>query len=247
MALARRSDLGPLADEVQRLRGQIDSMQRRRADTAVVPVAPELTALFPDGGLRPGSTYAVESSTSLLLALLSEPSRAGSWCAVLGLPTLGAEAAAGYGVVLDRLALVPDPGDRWVSVAAALAEVVPVIAVRPPARPHDAEVARLSARLRDRGGVLLILGDWAGADVALRLSDAHWSGTEHGAGVLRSRSVEVSARARRSPGARRVRVQLPGPSGALQARPQRTLTPVPTPATDELSRRRAARALAGVS
>ena len=231
MALARRTDLGPLADEVARLRGQVDAMQRRRADTAVIPVAPELTSLFPDGGLRPGSVYALTGSTSLLLALLSQASTAGSWCAIVGLPTLGAEAAEGFGLALDRLVLVPDPGDRWISVAAALAEVVPVIAVRPPQRPHDAEVARLSARLRDRGGVLLIAGEWSQADVSLQLTDPHWSGVGTGHGLLRSRTVTVSAQGRRFPASRRVTVQLPGPQGALAARdgqsaPVTRLTPV---------------------
>lgn len=217
MALARRTDLGPVADEVARLRGQLDTMHRRRADTAVVPVAAELVSLFPDGGLRPGSSYAVAGSLSLLLALMSTPSRTGSWCAALGIPELGAEAAERYGVALERLVLVPDPGERWITVAAALGEVVPVIAVRPSRRPHDAEVARLSARLRDRGGVLLVAGDWSQADVSLRVGEASWSGVGEGFGILRSRTVTVSATGRRSPATRHVRVQLPAPTGALSA------------------------------
>lgn len=252
MALARRSDLGPVADEVARLRGQIDTMQRRRADTAVIPVASELSDLFPEGGFRPGSTYSLPASTSLMLALFSAPSIAGSWCAALGMPELGAEAASDFGVALERFALVPRPGDRWMSVAAALSEVVPLIAVRPPTRPHDAEIARLSARLRDRGSVLVIVGEWSGADVSLHLQDATWSGLGDGYGLLRSREVTVSATARRYPRGRSVRVQLPGPGGGLAAsasRPIRTSArPVPrsfdTAADmgDELARRRAARA-----
>lgn len=222
MALARRTDLGPLADEVARLRGQVDAMQRRRADTALVPVADELSALFPEGGLRPGSTYSVTTSTSLLLALMSGASRSGSWCAILGMPTIGAEAAAGYGLDLERLVLVPDPGERWLSAASALSEVIPVIAVRPARRPHDAEVSRLSARLRDRGGVLLVCGDWAQADVSLRVSQAHWEGVGEGSGLLRSREVTITAEGRRSPRSRRVHVQLPGPAGSLASAAPRT-------------------------
>ncbi|MDT7563309.1 MAG: hypothetical protein QOG76_1933 [Pseudonocardiales bacterium] len=41
----------------------------------VLPVAPALAKLLPDGGLRRGSTVRVRSSTSLLLALLAEASR----------------------------------------------------------------------------------------------------------------------------------------------------------------------------
>lgn len=217
MPLARRTDLGPLADEIGRLRGQVESMQRRRADGAIVPVAPVLASLFPDGGLRAGCSYSITGSTSLLLALLSGASAAGSWCAVLGLPGIGAEAAAGYGVSLDRLVLVPQPGERWVSVAAALSEVVPLIAVHPPRQPHDAELARLHARLRDRGGVLLIAGAWRQAELTLRLEQPHWEGVADGHGLLRSRSVTVSAVGNRVPTPRRVTVQLPGPDGALAA------------------------------
>ncbi|CAA9257662.1 MAG: hypothetical protein AVDCRST_MAG54-2310, partial [uncultured Actinomycetospora sp.] len=51
-----------------------------REGSPVLPVAGALAGLLPDGGLRRGSTVAVCGSTSLLLALLAEASRAGSWC-----------------------------------------------------------------------------------------------------------------------------------------------------------------------
>ncbi|RAO63431.1 hypothetical protein LUPAC06_00157 [Micromonospora saelicesensis] len=76
----------------------------------VLPVVPELTGLLPNRGLRRGSTIAVAAGqprrsggTSLMLALLAEASRAGSWCAVVGVPTFGAGAAAELGIALDRL------------------------------------------------------------------------------------------------------------------------------------------------
>src|SRR4051794_18135467 len=88
-----------------------------------LPVLPELTGLLPGRGLRRGSTVsgaaerpAPGGGTSLLLALLAEASRAGSWCAVVGVPALGILAAAEVGIALDRLALVPDPGPEWPTV-----------------------------------------------------------------------------------------------------------------------------------
>ncbi|GAB3331132.1 hypothetical protein GCM10027452_04390 [Micromonospora halotolerans] len=39
----------------------------------------------------------------MIVALLAEASRAGSWCAVVGVPTFGAGAAAEAGIALDRL------------------------------------------------------------------------------------------------------------------------------------------------
>ncbi|MST34224.1 hypothetical protein GHK86_16030, partial [Acidimicrobiaceae bacterium USS-CC1] len=52
-------------------------------------------------------------ATSLALTLAAGPSRAGSWVAAVGVPCLGARAAAELGVDLDRLVLVPEAGEQW--------------------------------------------------------------------------------------------------------------------------------------
>src|SRR5439155_174136 len=69
---------------------------------------------------RAGRPVWSAGATSLLLALIAAASRAGSWCAVVGVPALGVAAADGLGVALDRLALVPYPGPDWATVVAAL-------------------------------------------------------------------------------------------------------------------------------
>ncbi|GAB2523581.1 hypothetical protein GCM10027064_21240 [Microbacterium petrolearium] len=212
-AFDRRGDLAT----VLRLREQIAGLQRRRADPKALPVPDALSPLFPDGGLRPGAAYALQpGSTSLLLALLGASSREGSWCAVVGLPELSVEAAEGHGVSLDRIALIPDPGDRWLQAASAAAEVFPLVAVRPPRRPAEAEAARLEARLRDRGGTLLALGDWPGVEAALSLGAPEWHGIGRGHGLLSERAVTVTLTGRRTPRPRLVRVLLPGPSGRIE-------------------------------
>src|SRR5580704_16318819 len=113
------------------------------AHDQVVTVLPPLAGLFPDGGLRRGSTVLLHpgpSATSLALALLATASQAGSWCAAVGFPQLGPVAAAGLGVRLEQLALVPAPGDQWPVVTAALLDAVDLVLIRPPwpARPADA-------------------------------------------------------------------------------------------------------------
>lgn len=217
MAVPLRSRVSAEPADLQSLRENIARAERRRADTAVIPVTSALATLFPGGGLKPGSAYTIDTSVSLVLSLLAEPSASGSWCAAVGFSSLSAEAAEGFGVTLERLVLVPDPKERWLSVVASLAEVIPVIAVRPPVSPRDGDVARLSARLRERGGVLLVLGDWPGAEAELTLSETSWSGIGHGFGAIQSRTVTVSARGRRYPSARRTRVLLPGPSGSISS------------------------------
>jgi hypothetical protein len=73
-----------------------------------LPVSPSLAELLPDG-LRRGSTIAVTSSVSLLLALLGTPSARGAWTAMVGMPTISAEAAVAAGIDLRRLAIISPP------------------------------------------------------------------------------------------------------------------------------------------
>jgi hypothetical protein len=217
-----------LPAEVLRLQTEISRMQRTSARADTVPVHDALAPLFPGGGLRPGAAYAMDPSASLLLALMAEPSRAGGWCAAVGMPDLSAEAAESAGVDPARLVLVPEPGERWLSAVSAIAEVFPLIAVRPPSTPRDAEVSRLAARLRDRGGVLLVTGGWPQPEATLSLADPEWSGLGAGHGLLAARTVTVVAAGRRSPVPRRVRVQLPGPQGRPVAVAER-LRPLAAP------------------
>ncbi len=139
-------------------------MQGRRLDAPVLPTHPAFTSLLPGGGLRSGSAYAIARSMSLLLALMARPSQDGAWCGVVGMPELGAEAAEKYGLDLDRLVFIPDPGPRWLAVTATIAEVLPVVAVRPrpertppvaEPRPPDSQracgIAAPSCWCRDRG------------------------------------------------------------------------------------------------
>lgn len=203
------------ADAVQHLRAQVDRMQGRRLDAPVLPVPSALAGLLPGGGLRPGSVYSLSRSTSLLLALLALPSQSGSWCAAVGMPTLGAEAAEAMGVDLSRLVLIPDPGTRWLAVAATIAEVLPVVAVRPAGRAADGEMARLAARLRDRGTVLLVQGPWPQAEAVLETDAPEWAGLGRGHGYLAERTVSITASSRRWPTPRRARVLLPDATGAV--------------------------------
>lgn len=179
----------------------------------VTGIHPALAKLLPEGGLRPGCAYQV-SGGALLLALLAEPSTAGTWCSVVGMPEFGIEAARSAGVALERLVLVSRPGERWLSVVAALAEVMGVVAVRPPARVSQAEANRLAARLRERSCVLLACGEWPRAEASLSLGPAQWFGLGEGHGYLTGREVEVTARTRHGL-TRSARLTLPDRLGRL--------------------------------
>ncbi len=187
----------------------------------VLPVLPELRALFPAGGLRRGSTVQVQGSTSLLLALLTGASAAGSWCAVVGMPDLGLVAAAEFGIALDRLALVPDPGPEWPGVVAALLDGIDVV-VAAPAGPVSATLSgRLAARARQRGGVLVGYGRWTGADVVLEATGGGWSGLGRGHGRLGRHELVVSRRGRGAAALpRQAVIQIPRSSAAPVALPE---------------------------
>lgn len=189
--------------------------ERARATGRVLPVVPALAGLLPDTGLRRGSTVAVHGGTSLLLALLAAATEAGSWAAVVGMPSLGIAAAAEYGVDVTRLALVPRPGAELAAVVAALLDGVDLVAVQP-ATVQPAVARRLSARARHRGAVLLSSGAWPAADVELACRREPWSGPSSGYGHLQSRRVRVRAHGRGA-AARPVSadLHLPAPDGSV--------------------------------
>jgi len=175
--------LDDLRERVRQLEG--------RPGAQPVATHPALSGLLQ---LQTGGTYATDAA-SLLGLLLAGPSAEGTWCGVVGTARLGLEALAATGVRLDRCVLVPDPKASWLEVTAALTDVLGVVAVAPPARGvGERDASRLAARLRDRGAVLLALGDWPRADARLRLTETEWIGLGQGHGHLRARRVTVQVR-----------------------------------------------------
>jgi len=191
-AAAPLTDAPSVRDQLQ---DRIRSMQATRLDERALPMLPAVAGLIP-GGLRQGSVYSITGSTTLAMALIAAPSAQGAWCGVLGLPDFGTEAAAHWGIDLDRLVLVADPGRRWMTVAAAMTDVLSVVVAHSPERTSPADASRLAARLRQRGSTLIVLGDWPGADARLRVVGSGWSGLGHGYGHLTHRLLEVQADSR---------------------------------------------------
>jgi hypothetical protein len=183
-----------------------------------LPLAPALAKLVP-GGLRRGSTMSVAGSTALVVALLAEATRQGSWAAITGMPEMGVAAAAELGVDLDRLALVPNPGTEVAAVLSALIDGFDLVVLGTAvARGMHPQLARrLAGRVRNRGAVLLAAGPLPGADLELRVSNRRWSGlSDDGFGHLESRDVVVTSRGRGAAARPRgVALQLPGPGGAV--------------------------------
>jgi hypothetical protein len=184
----------------------------------VLPVLEPLQPLLPDG-LRRGSTVAVGDATSLALAVVAGPSAAGSWSAAVGVSNLGLAAAAELGIALDRFVVVADPPrDAWATVAATLVDALDVVLVRARHRVAGGDARRLVARARERGAVLVVLGDgWPEApDLRVRITQAEWHGIGEGHGHLRARRITVEADGRRAAARpRRAELWLPAAGGGV--------------------------------
>jgi hypothetical protein len=183
-------------DRITALRSRVADMEPTRVDTAGLPTDEAIAPLLPGGAMRAGGTYAVQDSVLLAMTMLRAASASGAWCAVVGVPSFGVEAAAAAGLDLERLVLVPDPGEQWLGVTAALVDVATVVLTRPLGRIVPGDVARVQARLRQRGAALVALGSWPGADASLRVTASSWSGIGDGAGYLAERRATVTATGR---------------------------------------------------
>jgi hypothetical protein len=183
---------GAALDRVGELRDRMNGMQRDRWQPEGKRMPGDLAGVLPAGVLRSGVVYTVENSTTLLMAVLSGATGAGEWAAVVGLPDFGAEAAAGFGLDLERLVLVPTPGEQWLAVTAALVDVLPFVVVRPGRAVGAAEASRLSARLRQAGSTLIVAGPWSQSEAVLTRTGTTWHGLGTGHGSLAGQDVDVA-------------------------------------------------------
>jgi len=208
----------PPADAVRELQERVDRMQAR---PAAQPVAthPALAGLLT---LQTGGVYGVDAA-SLAMMLMAGPSVDGAWCAVVGSTDFGIAAAHEMGVELGRTLLVPDPGDAWLEVTAALVDVLGVVVVRPPVAVGARDAERLAARLRQRGGILIAWGEWPRCDARLSLDEVRWTGTGQGHGRLLARRATVAVRRGTAP-PRRATLWMPDPELVV-----RRAEPVVTP------------------
>ncbi|MCP5025104.1 MAG: hypothetical protein GY929_02360 [Actinomycetia bacterium] len=194
-----------------------------------LPVLDPLAPLLPDGRLRRGSTVAVGGGyavRSLTHALVAGPVAAGSWVALVGLPNPGLLAASEVGLDLTRVVVVDrPPSGLWAQVVSALADAFDLVVVAPDRVLGAGEERQLSARIRERGTVLVQTtragrpAGFTSPDLALDVIDATWSGLDiDGHGYLRERRVMIESSGRREAGcSRRAELFLPGPHGRLAA------------------------------
>lgn len=212
-----RVTASPVAERPGQLERIAELQQRvqRMQGAGVTRTLDSLPALGEVLRLKTGGAYAVDSP-SLAMALMAGPSQAGEWSAVVGAPEFGLEAAAGFGLALERTIVVPSPGEHWLSVTAGLADVVSVVLVKPSAPVSEHQAERLRSRLRQKDAALICWGSWPRSDATVSISASSWSGLGQGHGHLRGRQVEVSVRRGAAP-ARRTSLWLPGVDSRVSA------------------------------
>lgn len=179
--------------------------------------------MLPDAGLVRGRVVGCTGSAamSLALALSVRATVTGSWLAVVGVPMLGVEAVAEFGVPLSRLVAIEADGrsSTWAERVGAAADGFDLILTRPPAG-AERVVRKVRQRMQARGVVLLAVGPTSpgvSCDVEFTTTAVEWAGLGDGHGSLMARRAVVRVGGRRVPRAIERELWLPGPSGTVAA------------------------------
>jgi hypothetical protein len=193
------------------------------ATEKALPLLGALAPLFPDAGLRRGTTVAVgqSGSMSLGMALSAAASAAGSWVAVVAEQLPNAESVVDLGVCAERLVMVkPTLPLSWATAVATLLDGVDIVVLIQPPRLAAPVARRLTARVRERGAVLIVVGESSAFEPEVRLTvvDERWDGLGVGYGHLRARRLTVEATGRRAASRpRRCVLQFPDAQGFISA------------------------------
>jgi hypothetical protein len=198
-------------DQLKRLRHRIAAVSGKmsgghsaphRADAllpaveSLLPITEPLAELLPVE-LPRGAVMVASGARSLPLAVTAGVTAAGGQVAVVGHPDIGLLAAVEMGADLTRLALVPDPGNDPVEVAAVLMDGMDLVVLGLGGRSVPVSRARaVTARARGKGCTLLVTdGDWQGATMRLEARVSGYEVTAAVAGCGRISRVRLAVRA----------------------------------------------------
>ena len=177
--------------------------------------------MLPDAGLVRGRVVGCTgpAAMSLSLALAARATATGSWLAAVGVPMLGVDAVAEFGVPLSRLVSIDADGgpSAWAERVGAAADGFDLILTRPPAGAERA-VRKIKQRMQARGVVLFAVGPISpgvSCDVEFTTTSVEWAGIGRGHGSLMGRRAVVRVGGRRVPRPVERELWLPGPAGGL--------------------------------
>ncbi|MET0911079.1 MAG: hypothetical protein ABWZ99_16555 [Ilumatobacteraceae bacterium] len=223
MNLAVDPSVAPFVDPV------LDQIRSRVAPTVLaheqtLPVADGMAELFAERALVRGRTLTCTgpAGTSAAMALVAAAVAAGSWLAVVDVPTFGLDAASEAGIALERVVAIDTAsngggGAGWVEVMAAAVDGFDLVVSRQPSPVSEAALRKLATRIRQRGAVVVLLDGASAAgssgaglrcDGVVETSVVSWSGIGSGYGHLQQRTLDLSTSGRRLPGRRQCRLGL---------------------------------------
>lgn len=187
------------------------------------PVDDAVSAMLPDAGLVRGRVVGCTgpAAMSLSLGLAARAAVTGSWLAVVGVPMLGVEAVAGFGIPLSRLVAIDAAGgpSAWAERVGAAADGFDLVITRPPKGAERLD-RKIRQRLQARGVVLFAVGPTSpgmACDLEFTTSSVEWVGLGEGHGSLSGRRAVVRVGGRRVPRPVERELWLPGPAGGVAA------------------------------
>jgi hypothetical protein len=229
--------VGPRAGHIEQLRRRMDAIPARSAgpprvgrsdplpvgeqpasaDIRTLPVAGPLADLLVHRGLVRGTVAQVTGPASLRASLLASVTGSGHWAAVVGDPTISLLAAVEMGADLSRCAIIAEPGDDPIAIAAVLAEGIDLVVVSLGDRNiSPSRVRAVTARARKAGAVLAVDGRWPNVDVRLQAEVAGYHGLA-GGGSRRVTGLDLDVEAiTRGHQPRRARVTVAGRGGHVE-------------------------------
>lgn len=194
---ARSDDTEPAMPTVMLRSGDEPTPIVATAQTALrtLPVPAPIAELLPRGGLTRGTVASVAGTASVLVGLLASVTASGSHAAVVGIPNLSLLAAVEQGADLTKIAIVPEPTDSAVEVAAILLDGVDLVILGLSGAAVTPTRARaVVARARSKGAVLLVAeGRWDGVDLRIESQVAGYSGLGEGRGRVTGVQLDVAA------------------------------------------------------
>ena len=119
---------------------------------------------------------------------------------------------------MERALVVRPESGKWANVLAALVGAIDVVVIAGRCELGPTDARRAMARLRERGSVLVVIGDrWpVGADVTLQVASGEWQGLGRGHGLLQSRRLSIVGGGKGAASQpRSLDVFAPGPDGAV--------------------------------
>jgi len=135
---------------------------------SLLPIPETLGDVLP-APLTRGTVAVLSGARSLALNMVAAVTGEGGHAAIVGHPDAGLLAAVEMGADLSRIAVIPDPGNDPVEVAAVLMDGMDLVVLGLGGRSVPATRARaVVARARQKGCTLLVTnGDWQGASARL--------------------------------------------------------------------------------